>query len=236
MNYFTINGVKSTDVGIICKKQPDIVLAAPRMTYQTIPGRDGSLVIAEEGPDGEPIYDDVTLTCECYMRDLSRISEAAAFLAGAGDISFPVRPGGHYRGRVTNQITLEQIMRGRTQRQFEVMFRMEPFWYRDGVLDTTICSATDIRNAEDVSSEPILNINCTADAVLYIGDTVVNIRNTGGYFILDCELKMAYRENKLMNSYISIEGPWPRLKPGYTHISWTGGISAIALTPNWRRR
>ena len=236
MDYFTINGVKSTDAGIICKRQPDIVLAAPRVTFQTIPGRDGSLVTAEEGPSGEAVYDDITLTCECYMRDLSRLSEAAAFLSGAGDIAFPVRPGGHYRGRAVNQIPIEQIVKGRTQRQFEVMFRVEPYWYRDNVQNITLTSAADVKNPGNAPSEPIITVNATGDGVVYVGDTVTYLTGLKVPVTLDCGLKIAYRGEKLMNAYVAMDGPWPRLNPGYNYISWTGSISGVVIEPRWRDR
>jgi phage-related protein len=93
-----------------------------------------------------------------------------------------------------------------------------------------------VRNPENVPSEPVLTITCTADAVLQVGAAVINIKNPQGTITLDCALKLAYRGNALMNSYIDMEGPWPRLNPGYNDIRWTGGISRIVISPNWRSR
>lgn len=236
MDYFSINGVKSTDVGIIVKELPAPVLAAPRITFQEIPGMDGSLAILERDEEDGVVYSDTTTTALCYMKDLSRIGEAAAFLAQYGEIYVPNRPGGHYEGWITNQIPLDQIMKGRTQREFELTFRLHPFWYADGVDDIVLTQTGVVRNPGNVHSEPIITVTGSGDISLHINGRVVYIKGLSGTLSLDCRLKIAYAGNELKNSIVQMESAWPRLKPGGNDIYWTGGVTRLVITPRWRYR
>ena len=236
MNYFAINGVKSTDVGIVVKELPPPVLAAPRMAFQEIPGMDGSLTILERDEEDGLVYSDYTVTALCYMKDLTRLNEAAAFLARSGDIYVPNRPGGHYRGRITGQVPIEQIMKGRPQREFEVMFRMHPFWYADDVSNITLTAAGNVANPGNVHSEPIITVTGNGNIILYVHDYAVFITGLSGSVTLDCSLKLAYSGTALKNGIVKMETAWPRLKPGGNYITWSGNVSKVVIEPRWRYR
>lgn len=235
-NYFAINGVSCVSKGIICKELPAVTLAAPRTTYQTLPGRDGSLTIMERDAEDGIIYDDMQLSCLCYMADLSQLNAAAAFLQTAGHIAFPTRPGGHYIGRAINQIPIEQIMRGRSQREFTVIFRVAPFWYADNVATVHMTADSTITNPGNVHSEPVIEVTGSGNGVLVAGGHTVNITGMSGKIVLDCALKLAYTGTTLANSKVSVDDQWPRLAPGINTISITGGITAVDIKPNWRYR
>ena len=236
MNYFSINSVPCTEYGIICKQMPPVILAAPRVTYQTLPGRDGALTILERDEEDGPVYDDISVTAVCYMRDLSQLNEAAAFLERSGEISFPTRPGGHYVGRVSGQIPIEQIMRGRTQREFEVTFRLGPFWYAEGISDISLTAPAAVTNPGNAHAEPLIAVVCRGDGVLTVNGSVIYINAFTGEINLDCAAKLAYSGDALKNSAIDVEENWPRLNPGTNLISWSGAISSIRITPRWRYR
>lgn len=236
MNYFAINGVKSVDAGIICKVLPPPTLAAPRITYQSIPGRDGSLTVLERDEEDGMVYDDVSVTAMCYMKDLSRLNEASSFLAGSGNIEFPNRPGGHYTGRITSQIPIEQILRGRPQREFEVMFRLGPFWYKDGVSNIAMTAAGTVVNPGNVHSEPVITVTGSGNIVLHVHDYVVYITGLSGSVTLDCALKLAYAGTTLKNGIVRMERAWPRLRPGNNYITWSGSVTKVVIEPRWRYR
>lgn len=236
MNYFSINGVKSTDRGIIMKTPPAIPLAAPRVTYQDIPGRDGSLAILERDEEDGPVYDDISMNAECYMASLDRLNEAAAFLEQSGEIRFPHRPGGHYKGRITNQIPIEQIVKGRPQRQFAVTFRCGPYWYQDDAEDIVLTQNGIVTNPGTARAEPLITVTGSGDGTLAMHGAAVYIRGLSGTLTLDCELKLAYSGTELKNGLVSVDVRWPYLAPGDNAVAISGDISQIVITPRWRYR
>lgn len=134
-DWFEFNGVKCTEYGIHVSEHPPITLPSERVSFTDIPGRSGSLTELE----GDDVYSDMTLTATCFMSDVSRLDEIAAWLKGSGTVTFSNRQGGFYYGRVVNQISLDKVMRGKPNRTFAVNFRVNPFFYSNALdlLDDT---------------------------------------------------------------------------------------------------
>ena len=94
-DYFEWNGLRSTVFGVHVTDQPGIIRAPERATFTNVPGRSGTLTTLE----GAEVYDDFILPIDCTVRDLSRLSEIAMWLRGAGQLVTPEQPGGHYDAR-----------------------------------------------------------------------------------------------------------------------------------------
>ena len=118
---------------MVVLNQPKILRPLERTSTVTIPGRGGSLTLTE----GLDIYDDITLACDCCMRDPltptdpgaeSRIAQISGWLQGRGRVTFAVRTNGWYEGRVSNQISFEKILRGNPHISFQVQFRCSPYF------------------------------------------------------------------------------------------------------------
>ena len=126
-DWFEWNGVRSTDLGIRVTELPPITLPAERVSFVDVPGRAGSLAVAED----EDVYEDLLLTATCVVQNMERLDEVAAYLKGSGRVSFANREGGFYYARIVNQIPFETILRGNPHRRFAVNFRCKPFFYLD---------------------------------------------------------------------------------------------------------
>ena len=50
---------------------------------------------------------------------------------------------------------------------------------------------------------------------------------------LDCDVQNAYDGTLNLNNNITITGGWPVLATGQTAISFSGGITAVEITPRW---
>jgi len=222
--YFVWNGVKSTEYGIYVSEHPAITFPSERMTYVNVPGRSGSLAL----PEGENVYDDMTLTAQCWIRDDSRIGEIGAWLRGAGEVEFGNRPGGHYRARVANQIPFAQILRGKKNRSFAVSFRCKPFWYANFDAEQTMSSAGVILNEGNVPCEPRIQVNAAGDFSITVG--LQRIEVTGGSIIIDSEMRDCLSTDgaSLANNR-AILTEFPVLESGYTSISWTGSVSSVTI-------
>ncbi len=228
-DWFLWRNVRCTEYGIHVLTQPPITLPAERTKFVNVPGRSGSLTVLE----GEDVYDDLTLTAECIIRDSSRINEIAAYLKGASHVTFANRPGGYYQARIINQIPLDVILRGNPHRSFSVNFRCYPFWYESNVQPITLTtSGTTVNNPGNVPAEPVITITGSGEITLMVGTSIIELTDVNGFITLDTPLMEAYSDTASMNG--SMSGDFPLLQPGANPISWTGNGESVVIQPNWR--
>ena len=228
-DYFLWNGTDCRDYGIHVSEQPPITFPAERSTQTVVPGRPGSLTTLE----GDDIYDDLLLTCECFITDSNRILEIGKWLKGGGKVVFGSRPGGYYKARIANQIAFEKVLRGHPHRTFSVNFRCEPFWYPNESEDITLTtSGNNIHNPGSVFSEPIITVYGSGDIAIMVGTALVELTGIEESVTIDSVLKEAYQDMTEMNDHMN--GDFPVLKPGMNPISWTGTVTRIVVKPNWR--
>ena len=228
-DFFIWNGVDCRTYGIHVSEQPPITIPQERSTQTSVPGRPGSLTTLE----GEDVYDDLTLTAECFIADPNQIPAIVGWLKGGGTVTFANRTGGHYKARIANQIPFEKILRGNPYRSFSVNFRCFPFWFEDGVADIEVTQNTFIvQNPGSVYAEPVMTVYGSGDITLMVNLQIIELNGIEDSIVLDSVLKEAYKGNALMNEHIS--GDFPILEPGSNSISWAGDLTKIVIKPNWR--
>lgn len=228
-DWFEWNGVKCTDYGIHVSEHPPITIPNERATFTAVPGRAGTLTTLE----GEDIYDDMILSATCFIDDPARIPAITGWLRGSGTVTFANRTGGFYFARITNQISFEKILRGNPHRSFVVNFRCQPFFYHaDNTPIWLDRSSTFIPVKGNVFSEPILDVTLTGDAEITMGGTLFELTGITGTVTIDCVRQEVHQD--YTNRMEHMTGGFPRLLPMGTYVNWTGGVSSIRITPNWR--
>ena len=230
IDWFEWNGTRCTEYGIYVSEQPPVTIPQERSKQTTIPGRPGSLSTLE----GEDVYDDLTLTATCFIRDPAFIPSIAAWLKGGGTVTFANRPGGFYHAHVSNQIPFEKILRGNPHRSFAVNFRCSPpFWYVNNPAEVTISNGSAVVvNPGSVYSEPIFHVYGSGDITLIVNDTFIELEGIEDSIVLNSVIQEAYQGEMLLNE--KVEGDFPVLKPGNNLISYSGDISRVIIAPNWR--
>ena len=228
-DWFAWNGVKCTDHGIHVLTHPAISRPKERVTTQAVPGRSGTLTITE----GDCVYDEFIAACECIAPNPASIPAFSAWLHGPGVVMFGNHPTGFYYARVNNQIDFETVVRGRLQRKFTVNFRCQPFLYLLGVEIIVLTSFDQIVNQGTVFAEPIITVEGTGDIDLMVGEVTLGIAGLASAISIDVPQRLAYHDG--INLTGSLTGDdWPTLSVGSTAISWTGSVSRITISPNWR--
>lgn len=228
-DWFEFNGVKCTEYGIHVSEHPAITLPSERVTFTDVPGRNGSLTTLE----GEQVYSDMTLTATCFVSDMSRLSEIAAWLKGSGTVTFANRQDGFYYGRVINQIPFEKVLRGKPNRTFAVNFRVKPFFYLAGSDTITLTQSTQfLTNPGCVYAEPVITVYGTGDITLMVGTEIIELTDISGSITLDTPAMEAYSGDTSLNGHMN--GEFPTLDAGSTAISWSGNVTQVVVQPNWR--
>ena len=228
-DWFDWKGTRCTTYGIRVVQQPEIIRPSERAIFTSVPGRSGTLTTLE----GLDVYDDFLLTVECTITDLTQLKTILAWLKGSDKVTFANRQGGFYYARIVNQISFDQILRGRTNRRFTVTFRCQPFFYLTGVANSTFSTSGGfVSNPGSVFSEPKLSVSLTGDAEITVGGSYFELTGLTGVVTIDTPLKETYKNYTSYNSHMI--GEYPILLAGQNIIAWTGGVTQIVITPNWR--
>ena len=227
--WFTWNGSRCTDYGIHVVRQPELIRPPERIIFTSVPGRSGTFSTLE----GMDVYDDFLLSVECVIRDTTSLNSIFAWLKGCGKLTLATRPGGFYEACIVNQISLEQILRGNPHRRFVLNFRCQPFFYLSEVPDVAVsASGTYLTNPGSVFSEPVVKVTLTSDAQITMGGSYFELAGITGTVTVDTPLKETYKSYSSFNNKMS--GDYPTLLPGENIITWSGGVTGIIITPNWR--
>lgn len=253
IDWFEWNGVKCTDYGMHVLSQPTYVSAAEKVSTVDVPGRSGSLTLIE----GTDIYSAINLSCSCVIDDayytkdgssVNRISEIMGWLKGSGKVKFANRTEGYYKGRIANQISFDQVVRGDPHRVFSVQFQCDPFLYLDeGDTAITIAKSASpykLTNKGNCVSQPLIRLEGTSTGTIMIGNQtmIVNDFSNISYILLDCEAKIAYKGAKgsasdpLTLLGTRVIGEWIQIPTGNPYVTLTGGITKAIVTPRWRCR
>ncbi len=218
------------DFDIYVEKRPIIPSPKRRVSYITVPGRNGNLKYDEN------TYEDITLAVECgIIGDVySKIDEIKAWLLGSGEnkLSFSFQGDKYFLAQVVNSIDFEVSLR--KIGKFIIVFNCRPFKYainNDPVAITS--SGTNLINIGTLMSEPIIEVFGSGDILFQVNEQEVTLSGISRKITLNSALEDAY-DNMLQNQNSKMMGEFPKLQVGNNFISWIGNVTKIVITPNWR--
>lgn len=241
MNYFTFNGVRSSDMGVrIISKN---IFSAPKydLSFQSIPGRDGDLI----SPNGR--FSNVTLSYTCFApaKSISNLVEIITkikawlytepdryhTLTDSYDTQF-LR-----KAVFNNKLDIEdQLNKIGT---FTVNFSCQPFRYLLSGQEKTTYSASGfvLKNPYPFAAKPYLKLNGRGSGNLIIQSSASNkvwaFSTLNGYTECDSELMNFYHDLTPKNDTVEGDG-FPQFMPGDNTVSFDGAITSIEIIPRWR--
>jgi predicted phage tail component-like protein len=221
--YFIFNNCSSLDY-LILNKLPPIIKPAKDVDKIEIPGRDGFLT------NDLGTYRGFTKTVECTIINLEDIDFISQWLSGGGEVVFSNEPDKKFKAVIINQIDFVKILQ--TFRSFIILFDCQPYKYAIDNNPITILTPQTIVNGGTKSSLPILKIYGNGNINLVINGNIINLTNVSEYLVIDSELMDAYKDTMLKNN--EMNGEFPELRIGANSISWTGSVTKVEITPNWR--
>jgi len=221
--YFIFNNILSLDY-LTISKLPSIVRAQKNIIKTEIDGRDGFLT-QDLGN-----YKGTIKTCEAWIKDLSYIDYISSWLTGSSDVIFSNEPDKIYKATIINQISFDLV--ARDFHTFLIQFDCQSHKYSINNPIITLTSAGTIYNATGTNSKPIIKLYGTGSITITINGDIINLTNVVNYVTIDSDLMDCYKDSQLMNQYMI--GDFPLLIEGNNTISYTGNVSKIEVTPNWR--
>lgn len=205
---------------------------APERDVETVevPGRNGTLVI-DHGR-----FKNITVTYPAFIRqkfqDLAQ--EARAWLLeDRGYVrltdSYDVE---HYRlARFSGPLDFDMQVLNRSG-ECNIVFDCKP--QRFLILGDQMLLAergTQLYNPTRFPSLPLIRAHGTS-GTLFVGNTVVQIKQINGYVDLDCDTQNAYKGSVNCNTKVVLQ-EFPQLPPGMCGINYEGMIEKVEIKPRW---
>ena len=217
------------------------VIAERRDKTSVVPGRSGLV----HDQDGAVEDVEIRLTIQLPYtqgRSVAPVQEIRRWLKGYGQLALSTVPGRYMMAYITDQIALDPIVEGFTDRKGTVIFRCDPYLYHTDAQPVVLSEATVLNNPGDTAAEPVITVNAIGDVDLMIGTQTILLTDLTGSIIIDSTAREAYREEEtpgmLVNWNSHMSGDFPILSPGSNAISWSLGegatLTSVVISPKWR--
>jgi phage-related protein len=230
--YFIWKNTNSNTMGIVVNEYPNPAKPAERVKEIVVPGRAGTLTETE----GEEVYDNVVLTCQCSVLPTADLHAISAWLRGSGTVVFGNDATKCYTARLDSQLDFERLVSVQVYREVAIPFACQPFKYltTPGTDIVETVSGQTVTNAGTVFSLPKIKVEGSGDITLTIGTKAIQLTGLTDGIIIDSELVDAYdlTATVLMNE--QMVGDFPTLPVGTFAVSWTGTVTKVTITPRWR--
>lgn len=196
----------------------------------SVPGRNGD-IISENARAGRRRYQNVDIKYEAFFFNGLPAKTAAVK-------SWLLSPVGYqklqdtydpdfFRMAVCTE-AMEFDVTAQKAAKMDLVFNCKPQrWSVEGQRTVRLESRSNLMNPFAFPSQPVFKVYGDSGGVLYVGDESITIHSIKDYVLLNCETHNAYNEGGFFSD------DFPELPAGKTQIAWTGGITAVEVTPRW---
>lgn len=230
MNRFTFNGTNSAEFGVYVSGEGTFNSPELDTVSYSIPGRNGDLIVSNNR------YKNVIVTYPAFIRtNFSENAEGArAWLLhpqGYCRLQDDYHPYEYRLAKFSGPLDFDMRFLNKSG-TCDISFDCKPQRFlTSGEEISTISSRGYIMNPTQFDALPLIKIIGSGEGVLTVGDCTVSFSAIDEFVMLDCDLQNAYKDTENKNS--TMTGSFPKLVSGQTDISWSGGITALEITPRW---
>lgn len=233
VDFFALDGISCSDVGLWCDTPPIQVLAEERGNNFQV-GADEDLYRSDDS------FSDIQFRFTAYAffaEDFDQ-STVYAFLRGKYKLTMS-RNSGYYWKIRSISCSPSQSQDGKKIR-YQITVRCAPFRYVDNEEEITLTAGANIQNAGTRYCKPVYTLHLTAQTgtgtLTVNGQTVtINIPEMllSSTFVIDAEKMLAYDgNNRIRTQYTSGLFPW--LSVGQNYVSFGGIIDQVKVKRNER--
>lgn len=229
---FWLDGVCCADYGLRLQGPVRFGLPEPRVETVSIPGRNGTLTLAEGA------FSNVTGEARCFALQANDVSRALTAIK-----KWCLLSAGYRRLAVSNEPDCYRLARVSAGPETEIRLgRLAPFSLQfdcqpqrflcSGEWPLTLSASGAALLNPGFPAKPLITIYGSGAGTFSVGGRVVTIKRLSGFLTLDCALQDAYKGLENRNADISAP-EFPLLEPGENTISWTGGVTHVEIIPRW---
>lgn len=228
-DYFSIDGVLSSSVGLYCDTPPVPPMARKRFTTFKY-GSD------EDGVFSDDSFENVSYTLQAYkFGEDYDVSDIYAFLQDAKRLEISRDDTYFYKIRTVDSVT-PQIKYDGARADYKIRLTLSPFRYHKENEEIIVPAGGIITNPGTRYSKPIFRCTVASTGSKLTCNGVELTINQTGAITVDSERMLIYKTVSGVNTAITqyTVGQLPMLSPGQNLIQWTSGISNLSVVGNWR--
>lgn len=232
MRNLTFNGVSSLDLGVAISGEGSYNAPSRDQSVITIPGKNGSLII----DNGR--FNNITVRYPAFVVGNLPVNAAdiRAWLLsprGYARLEDDYHPD-EYRLAVYSGSVDFSTTAWNQHGEMKLAFNCKPQRFlTSGEASVSINSGDSITNPTPYDALPIITVTGTGSGTLSVAGTTVSFDGLTGGIVLDCEAQDASYGG--LNANALMTGAFPVLPSGTSTILFTGGITAVSITPRWWR-
>ncbi len=232
-NWFNYKGEFSDNFGIYIQKKNSFDSAERDISYQSVPGRNGDIIIDNGRYKNLDIsYTIALLTKSKFVQKLDDLKNWLIPESSYYPLYDSYDPA-HYRfGAISGTLPIEQKLKN--YGIITLKFNCKPFrYYFSGNKIISLEQNGIIKNPEHYESLPYLKIFGNGDITLYINETAFHFNDIDEYVEIDSDMMNCFKDTVNLNNKMESNG-FPVLNPGKNVISWIGKVSKVDIKPRWR--
>lgn len=224
------NGRNSDEFKLFVEHYPARPVPKRKFEKWSVPGRSGDLIAVQDA------FENVTRRYEVY---LSAEGPGLAPVAAAA-LQWLLEPGWHELedeydvdtfciATYTGEADIANIQN--SFGRFTLAFDCWPQRFlKSGARPVSMAQAGSLFNPTAYTAKPLIVVQGSGSGTLTVNGTTLALANVEN-LTLDCQDEEAWSGSANRNS--TVTGSYPTLGAGENAISWTGGISAVEITPRW---
>lgn len=230
--WFQYNGTYDYEHGAKMIARPVRYAPALKGKAKDVSGRNGSLYVT----DG--CYDDVEVTLEFAVPEVTDAPDVNAWLTGTGLLRFSDEPDLAYEARIVKSFKREAIAPRLSGLRYTVTFSCQPFRLLYPEAEAVAFTAAGvIRNPGNAPARPRVTIVGSGDFSVTIGAQILYFTGVEGGIVVDSDLMDALTLDGLNLANDKVSGtPWT-IPPGANDVSWNveeGSVTSVTILPRWR--
>lgn len=230
MGWFEIAGKNCLEFGIVISGGGTYSIPERQTKKIAVPGRNGDLL--EDGGRWENtlLRLPATVAKNWTLNEGDIRSWLGACMRGYHRLVTSYHPNEYRMARFLGPLEVDTGFLCR-RASFDISFDCKPQRYLvAGEVPISMTSAGVLLNPTAFESRPLIRVTCTGDGALVVAGTSYGLSSIGGSVTIDSELMDAWEGSVSANHKVS---GYPVLPAGDCAISWSGGVSAVEITPRW---
>lgn len=231
--YFQYKGVVSLNEQLIIQSKNTFAGAARDLTFTSVPGRSGDLIIDNKRYKNVTIkYKVAALEGIHDIREIAhRVKGWLASEVGYFELTDSYDPDYYRLAAYADAYNLEQELP--CLGYSTIQFNCKPHKYRiDGKRPVILQVAANVRNPEFFTAKPYIKITGSGNITLSINNNSYVFKDVSEYIEIDSEIMNAFKGSILQNSKM-FTPTFPELVKGDNYISWTGTVTSVEIVPRW---
>ena len=222
------HGKSSDDVGVIVERYPSVTIPQRKQEKVSVPGRNGDLIMEQDA------YENYTQNYEVYVYaedpKLTTISHTVAewlMVKGYQRLEDSYWLDTFRLACFNGGTNIENVLNrfGRATIQFDCKPQR---YYKSGDIAISLTNGQKLQNPSPFTAKPLLVITGSGSGTVSDGTHTLTLTDCD--VTVDCDIMQIYKGTTNKNSVGS--GAFLALDWEST-ITWTGGITAVTITPRW---